>query len=78
MSNELNENIIIFYFAIIVISLRSQNAKIKYKEKNYQIKTTRKDIVNVDDDEEYVNEEIILQDYGHDNNIDLDEVDQPI
>ena len=75
MNNELNKNIIIFYFAIIVISLRSQNAKIKYKEKNYQIKKTRKDIVNVDDDEEHVNVEIILQNYGHDNNIDLDEVD---
>ena len=39
------------------------------------IKKTRKDMVNIDDDEEHVNEVIILQDCGHDNNIDLDEVD---
>ena len=38
------------------------------------IKRTRKEIVIVDDDEENVNEEIILQDNKHDNNIDLNEV----
>ena len=32
-------------------------------------------IVNVDDDEENVNEEIILLDDEHDDNVDLDEVD---
>ena len=43
--------------------------------KSYQNKRTIKKIVNVDDDEEHVNEEIILQNYGHDNNFDFDEVD---
>ena len=38
------------------------------------IKRTRKEIVIIDDDEENVNEEIILQDNKHDNNIDLNEV----
>ena len=38
------------------------------------IKRTRKEIVIVDDNEENVNEEIILQDNEHDNNIDLNEV----
>ena len=32
MNNVLNENIIIFYVAIIVTSLRSLKAKKKYKE----------------------------------------------
>ena len=40
------------------------------------IKRTRKEIVIVDDNEENVNEEIILQDNEHDNNIDLNEVNQ--
>ena len=38
------------------------------------IKRTRKEIVIADNDEENVNEEIILQDNEHDNNIDLNEV----
>ena len=40
------------------------------------IKRTRKEIVIADNDEENVNEEIILQDNEHDNNIDLNEVNQ--
>ena len=40
------------------------------------IKRTRKEIVIIDDDEENVNEEIILQNDKHDNNIDLNEVNQ--
>ena len=74
MNNILNENIIIFYFVIIVISLRGQNAKKKYKEKKIQNKRTRKEIVNVDEDEKNVNEEIILQDDEH-YKINLDGVD---
>ena len=70
MNNVLNENIIIFYFFIIVISLRSWNVKKKYKEKKYQNKRTRKEIVNVDEDEE-----IILQNDEHNDKINLDGVD---
>ena len=50
------------------MSLKSQNAK-----KNYQ---NKKKIVNVDNNEENVYEKIILQDAEHDDNIDLDGVDQ--
>ena len=60
MNNVLNKNIIIFYFIINFISLRSFNTKKKYfflKKKNKRI---GKKIVKADDDEENVNEEIIL------------------
>ena len=70
MNNVSNKSI---FFLIIVISLKSQNAKKKYKKKNYQ---NEKNIVNVDNNEENVNEKIILQNDKYDNNIDLDEVDQ--
>ena len=46
----------------------------KYKEKNYQNKITRKETLNVEDNEENFNEDIILQDDEHYNN-DLDGVD---
>ena len=45
--------------------------------KNYQNKKTKKERVNVDNNKENVYEKIILQDAKHDDNIDLDEVDQP-
>ena len=48
----------------------------KNKKKNYQNKKTKKK-VNVDNNKENVYEKIILQDVEHDDNIDLDEVDQP-
>ena len=70
MNNVLNENKIIFYFVIIVISLRGQNAKKKYKEKKIQNKRTRKEIVNVDEDEE-----IIFQDDEHNDKNNLYGVD---
>ena len=76
INNVLNENIIIFYFVIIILSLKSQNAKKKYKEKIIRIKKPKK-IVNVDNNKENVYEKIILQDAEHDDNIDLDGVDQP-
>ena len=75
MHNVLNENIIIFYFVIIILNLKSQNAKKKYKEKIIRIKKQKR--VNVDNNKENVYEKIILQDAEHDDNIDLDEVDQP-
>ena len=75
INNVLNENIIIFYFVIIILSLKSQNAKKKYKEKIIRIKKTQKKKVNVDNNKENVYEKIILQDAEHDDNIDLD--DQP-
>ena len=56
------------------MSLKGQNAKKKYKEKNYQNKITRKETLNVEDNEENFNEDIILQDDEHYNN-DLDGVD---
>ena len=70
MNNVLNENIIIIYFVIFVISLRNQYAKKKYKEKKNQNKRTRKEMVNVDEDEE-----IILQNDEHNDKINLDGVD---
>ena len=54
------------------MSLKSQNAKKKIYRINYQNKKK----VNVDNNEENVYEKIILQDVEHDDNIDLDEVDQ--
>ena len=46
--------------------------------KNYQNKKTKKKKkLNVDNNEENVYEKIILQDAEHDDNIDLDGVDQP-
>ena len=53
------------------MSLKSQNAKKKLLE--YKTKK----IVYVDNNKENVYEKIILQDVEHDDNIDLDEVDQP-
>ena len=38
INNVLNENIIIFYFVIIILSLKGQNAKKKYEEKIIRIK----------------------------------------
>ena len=53
------------------MSLKGQNAKKKYKEKNYQNKKKNKTkIVNVDNNEENVYEKIILQDVEYDDNID--------
>ena len=46
INNVLNENIIIFYFFMIIMSLKSQNAKKKLLE--YK---TNKKIVNVDNNE---------------------------
>ena len=54
------------------MSLKSQNGKKIYKEKIIRIKK----IVNVDNNEENVYEKIILQDVEHDDNIELDGVDQ--
>ena len=54
------------------MSLKSKNAKKKYKEKNYQNKKKK---ANVDNNEENVYEKIILQDAEHDDNINLDRVD---
>ena len=78
INNVLNENIIIFYFVIIILGLKSQNAKKKYKEKIIRIKKPKKKEkkVNVDNNKEIVYEKIILQDAEHDDNIDLDGVDQ--
>ena len=76
INNVLNENIIIFCFVIIILSLKGQNAKKKYKEKIIRIKKPKKK-VNADNNKENVYEKIILQDAEHDDNIDLDEVDQP-
>ena len=73
INNVLNENIIFFYFVIIILSLKSQNTKKKYKEKIIRIKKR----VNVDNNKENVYEKIILQDVEHNDNIDLDGVDQP-
>ena len=58
------------------MSLKSQNAKKKYKEKIIRIKKPKKKKVNVDNNKENVYEKIILQDAEHDDNIDLDGVDQ--
>ena len=77
INNVLNENIIIFYFVIIILSLKSQNAKKKYKEKIIRIKKPKKKRVNVDNNKENVYEKIILQDTEHNDNIDLDGVEQP-
>ena len=76
MNNVIDENIIIFYFVIIFISLKMQNAKKNINEKNYQNRKKKIKAVNVDNSEEYVNEKIILQDVDYDDNIDLDGVDQ--
>ena len=75
INNVLNENIITFYFVIIILSLKGQNAKKKYKEKIIRIKKPKKK--NVDNNKENVYEKIILQDVEHNDNIDLDGVDQP-
>ena len=72
INNVLNENIIIFYFVIIILSLKSQNANKKYKEKIIRIKKPKKK-VNVDNNKENVYE----IDAEYDDNIDLDGVDQP-
>ena len=77
INNVLNENIIIFCFVIIILSPKCQNAKKKYKEKIIRIKKPKKEKLNVDNNEENVYEKIILQDDKHDDNIDLDGVDQP-
>ena len=78
INNVLNENIIIFNFVIIILSLKSQNFKKKYKEKIIRIKKPKKkERVNVDNNKENVYEKIILQNAEHDDNIDLDGVDQP-
>ena len=74
INNVLNENIIIFYFVIIILSLKSQNAKKTYKEKIIRIKKPKKEEVNVDNNKENVYEKIILQDTEHYDNIDLDRV----
>ena len=77
INNVLNENIIIFYFVVIILSLKSQNAKKKYKEKIIRIKNQKKKKkVNVDNNKKNVYEKIILQDTEHDDNIDLDGVVQ--
>ena len=52
------------------MSLKSQNAKKKYKEKIIRKK-------NIDNNEENVHEKIILQDAEYDDNNNLDGVDQP-
>ena len=77
INNVLNENIIIFCFVIIILSPKCQNAKKKYKEKIIRIKKPKKEKLNVDNNEENVYEKIILQDSKHNDNIDLDGVDQP-
>ena len=77
INNVLNENIIIFCFVIIILGPKSQNAKKKYKEKIIRIKKPKKEKLNVDNNEENVYEKIILQDSKHNDNIDLDGVDQP-
>ena len=59
------------------MSQKDQNARKKYKEKIIRIKKIKIKIVNVDNNEENVYEKIILQNAEHDDNIDLDEVDQP-
>ena len=56
INNVLNENIIIFYFAIIILSLKSQNDMKKYKEKIIRIKKQKR--VNVDNNKENVYEKI--------------------
>ena len=61
---------------MIIMSLKSQNANKKYKDKIIRIKKQKKK-VNVDNNEKNVYEKIILQDVEHDDNIDLDGVDQP-
>ena len=43
--------------------------------KNIRIKKIKKEIVNVNDDEETVNEKTTLEDDEHDDNIDLNGVD---
>ena len=68
MNKVLIDNIINLFF-IIVISLRSQNAKKKYLNKR-----TRRDSKCYDDKENF-NKEINLQDDEHDDNIDLDGID---
>ena len=57
------------------MSLKIQNAKKKYKEKIIRIKQQK--IVNANNNEENIYEKIILQDVEHNDNIDLDGVDQP-
>ena len=57
------------------MSLKIQNAKKKYEENIIRIKQQK--IVNVDNNKENVYEKIILQDAEHNDNIDLDGVDQP-
>ena len=48
----------------------------KNKKKNYQNKKKNKKRVNFDNNEENIHEKIILQDVEHDDDIDLNEVDQ--
>ena len=76
INNVLNENIIIFYFVVIILSLKSQNAKKKYKEKSIRIKKPKKEEVTVDNNKENVYEKIILQHAKHDDNIDLELIRQ--
>ena len=63
----------LFFFLGIVISLRSQNIKKKYKEKNIKL-IKQEEKVNVDDVKENINEKINLLDDEHVDNIDLDGV----
>ena len=58
------------------MSLKSQNAKKKYKEKSIRIKKPKKEEVNVDNNKENVYEKIILQHAKHDDNIDLELIRQ--
>ena len=53
--------------------MRRKNILKKYQNK----KKTKKEEVNVDNNEESVYEKIILQNAEHNDNIDLDGVDQP-
>ena len=75
INNVLNENIILFYF-VIIMSIKNQNAQKKYKEKIIRIKKPKKR-VNVNNNKENVYEKVILQNAEHGDNIDLDGVDQP-
>ena len=61
MNNVIDENIIIFYFVIIFISLKMQNAKKNINEKYYQNRKKKIKAVNVDNSEENVNEKIIYK-----------------
>ena len=57
------------FFIIIIISLKSQNGKKKYKKKNYQNKRNKK-ILKVDIMKKMFMKNN-LQDVEHDDNIDL-------